>query len=287
MTSKSTYSEPPETTQPSQLTPLNSSKNEGENVHGISASTGTEQMTAAKLHGRKPALDQVQMAISQVALRQIEGHSASDLSHELGGALLGHQIQENESFLVKVLATLPVYTDDHGPVHFTFTADAWAQLHKDRSERYPELDIVGWYHTHPDLGVFYSADDVIVHSAAFVLPWHVGLVIDPVKGESCLVGWQRSADDDTELELSGIDGFYELMDEQDTTVMSWRLVESSVWQQGGYYRQEDELSNQVYAPNNDWPSLPAISPWWGVVLGGLSLLISLLLLIDRLLAVAN
>jgi proteasome lid subunit RPN8/RPN11 len=238
----------------------------------------------ATLHGRKPNSDQVQVAFSQKALLEIEEHSNSDLTRELGGALLGHALQKDDSTLVKVLASLPVITSDHGPVHFTFTADAWALLHSDKEKKYPDLDIVGWYHTHPDLGVFYSSDDVIVHSAAFVMPWHVGLVIDPIRGEAFLAGWQSNH---VELVLAGISGCYEILDLQETSLVNWRLVESSVWHQDGYVHDKEELSNQVVAPNSEWPALPPISPWWGVALGGLSLLISLLLLIERFLANAS
>jgi len=283
MTSESTYSESSEAPELTQKEPQGSPAGSDGGMAKDGANSKTQPSLNLLLHGREPAPGQIQIAMSQLALRQIEGHSASDLNRELGGALLGHSAEEDGAILVKVLATLPVSTDDHGPVHFTFTADSWAQLHEERAVHYPDLDIVGWYHTHPNLGVFFSADDVIVHSAAFVLPWHIGLVIDPVRGEGFVVGWQNELDVDGKLTLAAINGFYELLDEQNSSVSNWQLVESSVWRQGGYQHQGDEVSNQVYAPNNDWPALPAISPWWGVVLGGLSLLISLLLLLERLL----
>jgi proteasome lid subunit RPN8/RPN11 len=239
------------------------------------------------LHGIKPASNQVKVVLSQIAVRQIEGHGASDLKRELGGVLLGHTTQSGSTTSVLVSAAIPVRSNDHGPVHFTFNADAWAQLHLDRAERYPQLDVVGWYHTHPDLGVFYSADDIVVHSAAFVLPWQVGMVLDPVRGEICLVGWSKIEGRNQERDLAGLPGYYEQLDQQNSSVVSWHFSRASVWRQGGYlpngYLPQEAESNEVYTPPSDWPSLPVISPWWGVVLGGLSLLISLLLLLERLL----
>lgn len=287
MTSASTFSEPQETshtTLPNEQVPPTPTSTNQLNNGGDVESIGS---VLAKLHGRRPPSDQIQVAITQIALRQLEGHGASDLTRELGGVLLGHVIQEEETTLVRVEAALPAQTNDFSPVHFTFTADTWAQIHEDRAVQYPDFDIVGWFHTHPNLGVFYSADDIVVHSAAFVMPWQVGLVFDPVRGQGCLVGWQDDPDEEGKLNLKSIDGYYELLDEQETSVVNWRFVESTIWHQGGYYQSGDELSNQVYAPANDWPLLPTISPWWGVILGGLSLLISLLLLIDRLLANIN
>ena len=225
----------------------------------------------------------VKVVFSQLALRQIEGHGTSDLRRELGGVLLGHATQSGSTNMVKVAAAIPVQTDDHGPVHFTFTADTWAQLHKDREERYPKLDVVGWYHTHPDLGVFYSADDLVVHSAAFVLPWQVGLVLDPLRGEHCLVGWHLKEGSNVDRDLAGLPGYYELLDHQNSSAISWRFSEAAIWRQGGYLPSSITDSGEVYTPASDWPALPFISPWWGVFLGGLSLLISLLLLLERLL----
>jgi proteasome lid subunit RPN8/RPN11 len=222
--------------------------------------------------------------MSQLSLRQIEGHAMRDLTRELGGVLLGEVGNDEAGYTVKVRATLPVLTADHGPVHFTFTADSWAQLHEDRVRRYPKLDIVGWYHTHPNLGVFYSADDVVVHQAAFVMPWQVGLVYDPIRGEGCLVGWLGPNDHNADAKLSEIDGYYELLDEQIGSVVSWQFLRSSVWREGAYRSEAMPRAGQVHAPPNASPMLPPISPWWGVLIGGLSLLLALLLLIDRLLA---
>ena len=248
--------------------------------------SGNQQL----LHGSEPASGQVKVVLSQLALRQIEGHSTSDLRRELGGVLLGHATQSGSTISVHVSAALPVRSDDHGPVHFTFNADTWAQLHMDRAKRYPQRDVVGWYHTHPDLGVFYSADDIVVHSAAFVLPWQVGMVLDPVRGEVCLVGWSQKEGSSQERDLASLPGYYEQLDQQNSTVVSWQFARASIWRQGGYLpggdSPQEAQSSEVYAPPSDWPSLPVISPWWGVVLGGISLLISLLLLLERLLGSA-
>lgn len=255
----------------------------------VGKDSGSESKLMATLHGQKPAQGQVLVTFSQQALRKIEAHSASDLTRELGGVLLGRTASNREMIRVKVLAALAVNTEDHGPVHFTFTADSWSQLHQDKADAFPDLDIVGWYHTHPDLGVFYSADDVIVHSAAFILPWHVGLVIDPVRGESFLVGWQVDDQHPTGQKLIEIDGYYELLDQQPTTITPWRFVRSSVWQEYGYGHESGYggAPRNIYTPQSESPSLPPISPWWGIALGGLSLIISILLLIDRLLAGVN
>ena len=307
MTSTSTFSDRPEagevpspaetpsqtTKKPSQATeqprqPEKQPESSHERPHQAAVTSpqpGPPKAPPTFRHGSEPPPGQVRVAMSQLSLRQIEGHATRDLSHELGGVLLGDKGRDDRGYYVKIRATLPVRTADHGPAHFTFTADSWAQLHQERSQRYPELDIVGWYHTHPNLGVFYSADDVVVHKAAFVMPWQVGLVYDPVRGEGCLVGWrQPRGPQEAEPVLAEIDGYYEILDEQIGSVVTWQFLRSSVWHEGAYPSEARPRPGQVYAPPNAWPALPPISPWWGVILGGISLLLTLLLLIDRLLA---
>lgn len=173
-------------------------------------------------HGEVPGEDQPVVLMHQTAILQIVAHSRSNTNCELGGALLGHAFRYKKGLVVEVKAALPATSADHGPVHFTFSADSWSKLHVDRAAHYSNLDIIGWFHTHPDLGVFYSSDDVVVHSAAFTLPWHVGLVVDPVRDEASFFGWVTGS-------LAPLGGYYELPERQAETQVPWRYVRTSVW----------------------------------------------------------
>jgi proteasome lid subunit RPN8/RPN11 len=225
----------------------------------------------ATLHGREPGPAQVQVIVGQAALQQIDSHGRSNLYSELGGALLGRAYQFQERLYVEIQAALPVVSADRGPVHFTFNADSWRQLSQDREQHYPNLEIVGWFHTHPNLGVFYSADDVVVHSAAFTLPWQVGLVVDPAREEACFFGWEGG-------ELAPLPGFYELLDSQQTPFARWRVVRTSVWQT----TSEAELARRgpdqttVYAPR---AAQSSFNPGIGLIVGSLGLLLSFFLLV--------
>src|SRR5208337_2037861 len=65
----------------------------------------------------------------------------------------------------------------------TFTADTWQHIQVLMDKQYPDLRIVGWYHTHPGHGVFLSEMDVFLHESFFGLPWQAALVYDPRSGE--------------------------------------------------------------------------------------------------------
>jgi proteasome lid subunit RPN8/RPN11 len=203
-----------------------------------------------QLHGHPP--DRLCVIVSQAALQQLEAYSLGDTERELGGALLGQAYRHGERLFVEIGAVLPADNHNHGPVHFTFSADSWSALQRAQAEQYPQLDMVGWFHTHPDLGVFYSSDDVVVHSAAFTLPWHVGLVLDPVRREGCFFGWQDG-------ELAALPGFYELLDEQPESMVDWRVVKSAVYHEMppplSRTRQATFTSRQWLTPYVLWPAI--------------------------------
>lgn len=233
----------------------------------------------AILHGfamhQGTAPGQIIVITSQAALAQIDAHSRSNMRTELGGALLGRAYRSNGQVYVSIEAAVPAVSADHGPMHFTFNADTWNQLRQDREKNYPNLEIVGWFHTHPNLGVFYSGDDVVVHSAAFTLPWHVGLVVDPVRNEACFFGWENE-------ELVPFAGFYELLDAQETSYVNWRVVRTSVWKDATEaevaQRKASSQTDQttVYAPATPKPSF---NPGIGLIVGSIGLLLALFMLI--------
>lgn len=228
------------------------------------------------LHGAFPPQQQVRVIISQVALQQIQAHANSDLGRELGGVLLGQVCRHQAQTFVEVLDAMPAPTTDHGPIHFTFTADTWVHINRQREKEHPHLEVVGWFHTHPALGVFYSSDDVVVHSAAFTLPWQVGLVVDPFRKEACFFGWESSG---LGKQLLPIAGFYEWIDQTAGTILNWRVTYQTSWVEN--YKQDPLPQSPHSSQTSEIHYLPNISPWWGVFIGSLALLISLGLLIER------
>ncbi|MEZ4516534.1 MAG: Mov34/MPN/PAD-1 family protein [Chloroflexota bacterium] len=218
MTTASTSSEP--ITQTAE--PVYAPPSAADLIAQLPERTSPLELEGCLLHGEPVGPEEPVVIIHQTALLQANAHSLSNVDVELGGALLGHAYRHDGQVYVEVKAALPAISADHGPVHFTFSADSWSGLQQDRATHYPNLDIVGWFHTHPDLGVFYSSDDVVVHSAAFTLPWHVGLVIDPLREEASFFGWSNNR-------LQPLSGFYELPERQTETIVTWRAVKSAVW----------------------------------------------------------
>lgn len=229
-------------------------------------------------HGDLPVEGQPLVLVHQTALLQIVAHSRSNTNCELGGALLGHAYRNKSGVVVEVKAALPATSADHGPVHFTFSADSWSKLHRDRTAHYSNLDIIGWFHTHPDLGVFYSSDDVVVHSAAFTLPWHVGLVVDPVRDEAAFFGWVGGA-------LSPLSGFNELPERQPETQVPWRVVRTNVWDRPYELQTPSDENSRVVLARSGRPRFSGRE--LGLAASAGALLLSFFLIVGGILPLQN
>jgi proteasome lid subunit RPN8/RPN11 len=73
-------------------------------------------------------------------------------------------------------------------VSLAMDTDVW-----DRARRLlgPSTHVVGWYHSHPNLGAFFRGTDRRTQRAFFSQPYSVGLVVDPVRNEQA---WFSGAD---------------------------------------------------------------------------------------------
>ncbi|HET7095269.1 MAG TPA: Mov34/MPN/PAD-1 family protein [Thermomicrobiales bacterium] len=103
---------------------------------------------------------------------------------EAGGVLVGSVWRDPTSgqTLVDVVAALPALGAHGSPTYFRFTPAAWDAISRERDALHPDLPTVGWYHSHPGLGVFYSGTDRAAQRAFFGRPWNVGIVVDPMDG---------------------------------------------------------------------------------------------------------
>jgi proteasome lid subunit RPN8/RPN11 len=122
----------------------------------------------------------------------VHEHAAAALPNETGGFLLGrvaHDAHVDQCWLVEVEEVVPVEPIVQNPTHFQFT---WRDV--DRVRSYREglgKALVGWYHTHPDLGVFLSETDLErTHRVLFSEPFQIALVYDPVRGRAGYFFWE-------------------------------------------------------------------------------------------------
>ena len=140
-----------------------------------------------------PAADDLPVFLDRSTADAIERHALRDTSVELGGILLGKECvddQTGEPF-VFVTRSLEAKHYENTQASFTYTHDSWEEITRERDDRHPDLDIVGWYHTHPDFGVFLSGHDLFIHRHFFGQPLQLAYVVDPIRQTRGFFRWRN------------------------------------------------------------------------------------------------
>lgn len=129
--------------------------------------------------------------VESAVWRAILAHAKSARSTEVGGIVLGSVCRDDAGELyVLVDGHVPALAATSASASVTFTADAWASIHAHIDRERPGAAIVGWYHTHPNFGIFLSEMDLFIQRHFFDAPHHVAIVIDPVRDESGAFVWR-------------------------------------------------------------------------------------------------
>ncbi len=161
----------------------------------------------------------IKVFIQQDAYAIMCVHAAVDLEEERGGMLAGNWYVDTATGLEFIIVEhiIPAKYTRQGNVFLTFTQDTLVNFHKEIEDRFPSEQIVGWYHTHPKMGVFLSAYDTWLHSNFFPEPWQVALVIEPQKNLGGIFIRQK----DGYLDPSRYFGFYEMIEKQQLSIVNW------------------------------------------------------------------
>jgi proteasome lid subunit RPN8/RPN11 len=154
---------------------------------------------------QSPSEDDLPIFVDLDVMRDMEEHAQSDTTVELGGVLLGgqHHDEEGRPFVI-VTDSLRAQHFEATKGSFKFTHDTWSQISRERDEFPEDLQMVGWYHTHPDWGVFLSGMDMFICDNFFNKPLDVALVIDPCRGDRGMFQWTG----DSRKRIRRTEGFY-------------------------------------------------------------------------------
>jgi proteasome lid subunit RPN8/RPN11 len=138
----------------------------------------------------KPSERDLPIFVDLDVLLDMEAHAASDKTVELGGVMLGgHYHDENGQPFVVVTDTLRAEHYESTKGSFKFTHETWETISRQRDEFPPELQMAGWYHTHPDWGVFLSGMDMFICDNFFNKMLDVAYVIDPCRLDRAFFQW--------------------------------------------------------------------------------------------------
>jgi len=128
-------------------------------------------------------------------MRDMEAHAATNTNVELGGVLLGWQAKDEAGKpFVQIVDSLRAEHFEATRGSFKFTHETWSEITRQRQKLHPELQLVGWYHTHPGWGIFLSEMDRFICDHFFAASEDVALVIDPRQQTRGWFQWQSSGE---------------------------------------------------------------------------------------------
>ncbi len=133
-----------------------------------------------KLNRRYPS-KLLAVFIDPSALQELLEFASSDLHYELGGVLVGRVGRATRRTFVEIKNFVPASKGISRRASFEFTNEAQQEIHQVIQERFQDLRVVGWFHTHPGYGVFLSSADQFIDQNYFNDPLHIAVVIDPTK----------------------------------------------------------------------------------------------------------
>jgi proteasome lid subunit RPN8/RPN11 len=124
-------------------------------------------------------------------LRGIENHAKADHTVEICGVLVGGWEQDEQGPYATVTDYIRCDNAASKFAEVTFTHESWAQINKEMDSKYADKRIVGWYHSHPDFGIFLSDRDCFIQQHFFSGPGQVAYVIDPVRDLEGVFAWRK------------------------------------------------------------------------------------------------
>jgi proteasome lid subunit RPN8/RPN11 len=131
-----------------------------------------------------------QVIFKQSVLNDIYAHGRGAPEIEVCGVLVGNVYQDAQGPFVFVEANIRGNFSSGKAAQVTFTAKTWSHIQDVMDKSYPDMRILGWYHTHPGHGIFLSDMDLFIHKNFFSLPWHLAFVFDPQNQEEGLFAWR-------------------------------------------------------------------------------------------------
>jgi len=113
------------------------------------------------------------LSISKELVERIRAHGAETYPDECCGALLGRDLESRE-----IVALFPVINRRDDSPRNRFSVSAQDVVDAEKSARAQGLDVVGWYHSHPDHPARPSQYD-----RDHAWPWYSYIIVSVAKGQ--------------------------------------------------------------------------------------------------------
>jgi proteasome lid subunit RPN8/RPN11 len=128
--------------------------------------------------------------IAEAAFDQICNNA--DNTREVGGILVGDALRDENGPYVRVDNIIEALHAEESGTELTITHATWNHIHEQMDSTHKGKRILGWYHTHPNFGIFLSERDQFIQQSFFNLPFQIALVYDPVRRVHGVFSWRDS-----------------------------------------------------------------------------------------------
>lgn len=117
-------------------------------------------------------------------------HASENTSVEICGVLVGLWQTDDDGPYASITQYIRCDGATQKFAEVTFTHDSWAQINKEMDSKYQDLRIIGWYHSHPNFGIFLSDRDGFIQQNFFSGAGQVAMVVDPVRKLEGIFAWR-------------------------------------------------------------------------------------------------
>jgi proteasome lid subunit RPN8/RPN11 len=130
-----------------------------------------------------PEEGELRIDFDKKAYAEMIAHGAQSPEVELCGVLVGQVYRDKLGPWVAVSHVIQGARAAEQGAQVTFTHETWEHITAEMDQKHAGRRIVGWYHTHPDFGIFLSEMDTFIHKNFFTEPFHIAWVYDPLSGK--------------------------------------------------------------------------------------------------------
>lgn len=127
--------------------------------------------------------------ILQKTYNEIHKFTKNKTTNESGGVLVGETIEEFGKTHIIISGFIEAKHCEATPTTLKFTHETWEYIHKEIDKKFPQKQILGWIHTHPDFGIFLSEYDKFIHTNFFKEDTQIAYVIDPIQNIEGFYFW--------------------------------------------------------------------------------------------------
>lgn len=101
------------------------------------------------------------------------------ISNEIGGFLMGRYAKTSSGrYHVMIESFVPIKSEMDNPMHLEFSVRSLTIELGAAQDRYPDLVVVGWFHTHPGHGLFLSKPDLQIQRGFFDEKFQFAMEVD-------------------------------------------------------------------------------------------------------------